>query len=447
MSDVSKRRTGKYPQRILIVEDDPITGRVLESILERSHYEFRIVPTAEEAMVAIDNSFFPVIVVDLHLPDSSGQDLIQQLNEQPVPPIILVHTVEQDRERIIETMKLGIYDYLIKPVSEGDLFNRLEKSLEVFELRQMQRDLEKEREIRVRKQLSWNLWKETLIFRNGDRFDQSLFGNLHTIVSQGRGFGMLVSMVRDMQMMGQQTDDGLLIPDALVNMLIENSHSAEQAIRRFQSINTILRTPPELQPLTVAEFYDEVEFILDDMKEMAALKNQSFALSSGGKDEKDRYVLIERDTLREAIQEIMINAMKFSREGSSILILFKPLVETLEFSIVSEPTENHGVVGIPEQYETAIFEPFYRVGRTVDERFATLDYGLGLTFADKIVRKHGGRIRAFNVKDHLNLEKGGQVRVNVQTEIPLISEKDLAQVNLQDPARTIIQPRVPAGPV
>lgn len=440
MLEPAKQRPGKYSEQILIVEDDPVTARVLASMLERSPYRHHIVSTAEEALVTYQHSFFPVVIVDLHLPRSSGDELIQQLNDRTQVPIILVHTVEQDTEKVIETMKLGVYDYLIKPVSERDLFNRLEKALEVFELRQMQKDLEKEREIRVRKQLSWNLWKETLIFRNGDRFDQSLFGNLHTIVSQGKGFGMLVSMVRDIKMMGRHSEAGLVIPESLVDLLAENAHSADQAIQRFQSINRVLRTPPQLHPYSVSEFYEEVEQSLEGLQELAGIKDQSLVLSSGGKDEKNRYVLLEKDVLKEAINELLTNAMKFSQSSSSILILFKPLAETLEVAIVSEPLSMDGVLGIPDTHETAVFEPFYRVGRTVDERYATLDYGLGLTFADKVVRKHGGRIRAFNIRDHLNLEKTGNIRVNVQTELPLVHEKDLDQINLDNPGETVLQP-------
>merc|ERR1712054_41189 len=350
MSELSKRKIGKYAEQILIVEDDPVTSRVLESILDSSPYASRIVSTAEDALEAFDESFYPVVVVDLHLPHSSGDELIQRLNDRTLAPIILVHTVEQDTEKVIETMKLGVYDYLVKPVSERDLFNRLEKALEVFELRQMQRDLEKEREIRVRKQLSWNLWKETLIFRNGDRFDQSLFGNLHTIVSQGKGFGMLVSMVRDMKLMGKHTDAGLVIPDSLVDLLAQNAHSADQAIQKFQSINKVLKAPPELHPYSVSQFYEEVEASLEELKDLAEIKNQSLILSSGGKDEKDRFVLLEKAVLKEAIHELLINAMKFSKPSSSVLILFKPLVETLEFSIVSEPLEMEGVLGVPESH-------------------------------------------------------------------------------------------------
>ena len=120
MTDSNKRKAGKYPQQILIVEDDPVTARVLESTLEKSPYRCRVATSAEEAIAAFDESFFPVVIVDLHLPQSSGDELIQRLNDRPMVPIILVHTVESDTEKVIETMKLGVYDYLIKPVNEKD---------------------------------------------------------------------------------------------------------------------------------------------------------------------------------------------------------------------------------------------------------------------------------------------------------------------------------------
>lgn len=418
------------------MEDDPVAARVLEGIMASSPYRSRFVTTAEQAQQAFETDFYPVVIVDLHLPQRSGDELIQELNERRRPPIILVHTVEKDAQNVIQTMKLGVYDYLIKPVNEAHLFDRLEKAFEVFELRQMQRDLEDEREIRVRKQLSWNLWKETLIFRNGDRFDQSLFQNLHTIVSQGKGFGMLVSMVRDLHMMAKETEEGLVLPHSLLELLSENARSADQAIQQFQRINRVLKQDPELEAMSVSDLYGAVGQLVEELQEMARLKGQSLFLSSGGKEES-RFILLEGGLFFEGLREILINAMKFSTEGSSILILFKPLAETLEISVVSEPMDIEGVVGIPTEHETAVFEPFYRIGKTVDERFSTLDYGLGLTLVDKIFRKHGGRVKAFNVKDHLNMDRTGLLRVNLQSELPLLSESDLQNVNLQDPGKTL----------
>lgn len=425
-------------QQVLIVEDDPVAARVLESTLADSAFRSHLVTSAEEALAAFQRDIYPVVIVDLHLPGSSGTELIQAMNDSAQPPIILVHTVEKETSNVIEIMKLGVYDYLIKPVNDAHLFDRLNKAFEVFELRQMQRDLEKEREIRVRKQLSWNLWKETLIFRNGDRFDQSLFNNLHTIVSQGRGFGMLVSMVRDIKMMAKPASEGgLLIADSLLDLLLENAHSADQAIQQFQKISRVLKNQPDLQSYTLADLYAMVEDMIQQLQPMASIKGQALHLSSGGREEKARFLLIDKDIFLEGFKEILINAMKFSVKSSAILILFKAQAETVEISVVSEPLAAEGVVGIPEEHETAVFEPFYRIGRTVDERYHTLDYGLGLTLVDKVMRKHGGRIKAFNIRDHMDLDRSDVLRVNVQTELPLLREKDLDSVNLQDPAGSL----------
>ncbi len=60
--------------------------------------------------------------------------------------------------------------------------------------------------------------------------------------------------------------------------------------------------------------------------------------------------------------------------------------------------------------------------RTVFEGYDTLDYGLGLTLADKIARKHGGRISAANIVDYSDLSRGPMTKVNVTFSVPLVSE-------------------------
>ena len=56
----------------------------------------------------------------------------------------------------------------------------------------------------------------------------------------------------------------------------------------------------------------------------------------------------------------------------------------------------------------------------MDERYGTLDHGLGLTVVEKIIRKHGGRIHAANVTDYLDFSQKPRVRVNFEIQLPFV---------------------------
>ncbi|MCB1319354.1 MAG: ATP-binding protein, partial [Leptospiraceae bacterium] len=87
----------------------------------------------------------------------------------------------------------------------------------------------------------------------------------------------------------------------------------------------------------------------------------------------------------------------------------------LFLSVMNHPHENTEVVGIPPEYENLVFEPFFRINRTVQEMYDTLDSGLGLTLVQKIVNNHNGSVSLFNINDHV--DEG--IRVNAEIQLPL----------------------------
>jgi len=75
-------------------------------------------------------------------------------------------------------------------------------------------------------------------------------------------------------------------------------------------------------------------------------------------------------------------------------------------------------LGIPKEYEKVVFEPFYRLSKLVYEKYNTLDFGIGLTFVEKIVARHGGEIFAENIVDYSDITKDPQVKVNLMISLP-----------------------------
>jgi len=61
------------------------------------------------------------------------------------------------------------------------------------------------------------------------------------------------------------------------------------------------------------------------------------------------------------------------------------------------------VVGIPIEYENIVFEPFFRISKVLYENYDSLDYGLGLTLTEKIIKTHNGKIAISNVMDHSSI--------------------------------------------
>jgi signal transduction histidine kinase len=92
--------------------------------------------------------------------------------------------------------------------------------------------------------------------------------------------------------------------------------------------------------------------------------------------------------------------------------------------MINDPVKTgDGVLGIPPEYEKIIFEPFYRISSLVYEKYNSLDLGIGLTFVEKIISRHGGEIFAENILDHSDIKKDPLTKVNLMISLPFSSGK------------------------
>ncbi len=101
----------------------------------------------------------------------------------------------------------------------------------------------------------------------------------------------------------------------------------------------------------------------------------------------------DSDALRSACENIIRNAVRFTRPGSDVQVVLEIDRSTPEpLAVLS--VRDHGP-GVPEDSRQAIFQPFYRINRDAE---ATGGNGLGLAIAAEAIRMHRGTIRAENLR-------------------------------------------------
>ena len=98
------------------------------------------------------------------------------------------------------------------------------------------------------------------------------------------------------------------------------------------------------------------------------------------------------ELLHSAIENIVRNAIHYTGPGTQVEILLS-CKATPAGSLARITIRDHGP-GLPESELTNIFRPFYRVAASRDRQSGGA--GLGLAIADRVIRTHGGTIRAQN---------------------------------------------------
>jgi two-component system NtrC family response regulator len=103
-------------RRILIVDDSDATCQQLSRILARPDRNLKVAHDGTTALEWLIEGNFSLVVTDLCLPGVTGLDLIQEVRQRGMPVTVLVVTGYASIDTAVEAMKLGAFDYLIKPL-------------------------------------------------------------------------------------------------------------------------------------------------------------------------------------------------------------------------------------------------------------------------------------------------------------------------------------------
>lgn len=134
--------------KILVVDDNASLARALKTFLLQESHQAEIAHSVKEAQTFISKNNFDLIITDLRLPDGDGLQIIQQVrNDEAVPaPDIIMMTAFGSVDSAVEAMRLGIADYLTKPVAMEEFSFRIRRIEEYRKLGAARDKLEKQRQ-------------------------------------------------------------------------------------------------------------------------------------------------------------------------------------------------------------------------------------------------------------------------------------------------------------
>lgn len=110
--------------KILVVDDEIKIVEVVKAYLEKDNYEVFIATDGKSALKSYDDNKQDLIILDLMLPDITGEEVCKILREKSDVPIIML-TAKVDEENILNGFNIGTDDYVIKPFSPKQLIARV----------------------------------------------------------------------------------------------------------------------------------------------------------------------------------------------------------------------------------------------------------------------------------------------------------------------------------
>ncbi|MCU0721638.1 MAG: sigma-54 dependent transcriptional regulator [Pirellula sp.] len=195
-------------QRLLIIDDELPILKAFSRAFTSPSLDVVTASNAGEGETIFANLRPDVVVMDIHLPDSSGIECYKRLRERdPRVPVIFI-TGHGTVQSAIEAMKLGAYDYLFKPLELTDMRELLEKALRLSRM------------IRV----------QPILTDEGEPTADAIVGRCHAMKEVYKAIGRVASQNLTVLLQGESGTGKEVVAQAIY-------HNSSRATGPFQAIN------------------------------------------------------------------------------------------------------------------------------------------------------------------------------------------------------------------
>lgn len=390
-------------EKILIVDDEAVVRQLFGSCLS-AQYECSEAASTAEALAKLAEKEFSLVIADVIMPGLSGIELLRKIIETyPYTAVIMASGINNS-QRALDALRLGAFDYLIKPCDLFALELTVERALErrtlMLNAKQYKLDLEKRNnELANGKSELERLQAQIIHSEKMASLGQLAAGVAHELNNPvGFIYGnldVLNQIIVGITRLLEYYDTNSLpenIQSGAANIKKQIDYAASLAdldsiigdcrdgARRIRDIVQNLRTFSRL---------DEAEFAKTDVHEGidSTVRLLSRYYSSGSVALVREYgelppVDAFSGQLNQVWMNLLVNAAQaVSASGGEVRIVSRVVEESVEISI-----KDTGC-GIPTEHLKRIFDPFYTT-KPVGE-----GTGLGLSISFGIVERHGGTIR------------------------------------------------------
>ncbi|TGM89864.1 sensor histidine kinase [Leptospira licerasiae] len=411
---LSEDRTKK---NILLVVADLERTELITKICEDVGLTVVHFPLLEDLKIDRD---FGIVYSELDI--TQFEILTRKFSSVKRSPSFILGLNDPDTKTIVKALRLGALDCIdVNETSHQEIKETLRYIKENWELDLLQDNLETERFNKIQGDLDWNSFRKDLIRKDLQTKSAYLISNIRTSLSQGSGFGALVSAIGLIRKKAKRNGTHYEVPATLIDLLLSNAETANRIIEIFNEMDYFIHNPQVKEEYSISQIHNLFRKEIQNVYELARFKRLHIKICEDKYISSRAIVGIHEDSFKKAVGELLLNAIKFSEPETTIYVLFTLKKRKLLISVLNSPKiEGGSKKGIPNEESEFVFQPFARLTKYVHEDIPTLDYGLGLPLVEKIVSNHEGKISTFNVTSFLDEEE--ETMVLMEMDLP-ISQK------------------------
>ncbi len=415
------------PLKILYIEDDSNSRRLVQRILQAEGYEVHV---AEDGLAGLElaRQIRPALVLtDVNMGGMTGHEVATRLKEMPETkhaPVIAMtaNTLQTDREIALVA---GCDGYITKPIDIDALPGQIEQFLagarehvdagvKVQRLEEYRNTLVSRLEATVA-----DLQRANTELRRMDKMKKDFVvitsHELRTPATLIYGYIKLLKMETDQLQLGEHFD-------MIVGKILTATQRMNDAVDAVINVSLIDSEQLELTPKPV-DLGEVVQSIVQQMQPVVMQRNQKLIMS-------DMSALPpvpgDANYLRKALSNLVDNAIKYTPDSGAISIEAAAEFDTMHI-IVSDTG-----IGINRADQERIFDKFYVLEDSTYHSSGATSFmgggmGLGLTVTYGIVRAHGGRIWVESEGQDVERLPGSRFHIMLPMTTPVTREATLAE--------------------
>ncbi|HEA64980.1 MAG TPA: sigma-54-dependent Fis family transcriptional regulator [Candidatus Aminicenantes bacterium] len=119
---------------VLVIDDDPLIRKTLSSYLSKKGFEALVAEDGEEGLQKYKEHIPDLVILDIRLPDIDGLEVLGRIRERNPNASIIIMTAYDDMKTTIEAIKLGAFEYLVKPLDYVELDLTIDKAFQIRSL-------------------------------------------------------------------------------------------------------------------------------------------------------------------------------------------------------------------------------------------------------------------------------------------------------------------------
>jgi DNA-binding NtrC family response regulator len=121
--------------RVLVVDDEYLIRWTLQQKMEKAGYEVFVAETGEEGIQKIKEEAPDIVLLDIKMPGMDGYEVLEEAVKIDPGLVVIMITAYEDIGGVVRAMRLGAFDYIIKPFDFDKILISVQKSLETSKLR------------------------------------------------------------------------------------------------------------------------------------------------------------------------------------------------------------------------------------------------------------------------------------------------------------------------